>query len=57
MPVEIREISISMTLLENGAEGREEESGRSLPADEDMRPLVDACVNSVLRILKDKREP
>ncbi len=58
MPIEIREISISMELLDSrgGADGAGEETARSADADEKAE-LVRACVEAVMRALRDGKEP
>lgn len=59
MPVEIREISLNLTLLaesdqENTEKGMDEHAP-TLSA-ELQRTMIDTCVRSVLRILRDKNE-
>lgn len=59
MPVEIREISISLTLLAETTQdnsGKIDENETNL-SKEAQHKLVDDCVRSVLRILRDKNEP
>lgn len=60
MPVEIREISIALTLLDGEGGERRTASGGEAPLPEngeDRQALIDECVETVLRILKDRREP
>lgn len=59
MPVEIREISIQLTLLaEDAQESGGETDKKETPLSVEMqRNLVNTCVRSVLRILRDKNEP
>jgi len=55
MPIEIREISICMTLLSEGEkEGSAEEEVFS---PQDRQGVVDECVAAVLQILRDRKEP
>lgn len=58
MPVEIREISINFTLLEENTQdssGKEVENTINLSEDVQNK-MVKECVRSVLRILRDKNE-
>ncbi|MFT4302487.1 MAG: DUF5908 family protein [Desulfovibrio sp.] len=62
MSVEIREISISMTLLDEQDHGArsaaspEDGSSDARRTCPDMQIVVDRCVEEVLQILKDRNE-
>jgi len=55
MPIEIREISICMTLLNEGETKSPPEAEASSP--QDKQAVVDECVAAVLQILRDRKEP
>ncbi|UQZ88723.1 hypothetical protein C4J81_05695 [Deltaproteobacteria bacterium Smac51] len=60
MPVEIREICISLTLA--AEEGTVSRSGGKTPAarkslpDDERRRLIDDCARAVMIMLKDRKE-
>lgn len=59
MPVEIREVSISFTLLGENSSGSDKKEPENVTniSEDTQRKIVDTCVRSVLRILRDKNEP
>ena len=61
MPVEIREVHITMNLLDSepydSLRDEQEQSSGSFRDERNHQALLDECVEAVLRILKDREEP
>ena len=53
MPIEVRELIIRATVVQEGKGPAAPASNNSIPADE---AIINTCVEKVLKILKDKHE-
>ena len=55
MPIEIRELTMKATILEDGDRSRDKQHASGLSAME-KEDIIAACVDQVMRILDEKKE-
>jgi hypothetical protein len=56
MPLEVREIVIKATIVQEGEEGAPSSSSASSNGGSGSEQIVNACVEKIMEILRDKHE-